>query len=120
MPADERAKQGPQLAAQLEDLLDDTRFDLSMLSRDPEGDNADGLSAARERLATFEVNGQSLELQLERVELRPGYRIWLVASDSLPPIPKAHQLVAETAAIYSLHELSHLPSRTSRVRRGRL
>ena len=102
-------KQGSQLAAQLENLLDDTPFDISMLSRDPEGGNADGLSAARERLATFQVNGQSLELQLERVELRPGYRIWLVASDSLPLIPKAHQLVAETAAIYSLDKIVTFP-----------
>jgi MscS family membrane protein len=97
MPADERAKQGPQLAAQLEDLLDDTPFDISMLSRDPEGDTADGLSASRERLDTFQVDGQTLELQLERVELRPGYHVWLVASDSVPLISKAHQLVGETA-----------------------
>ena len=78
MPAAERAKQGPALAAQLEDLLDDTPFDISDFSRDPEGDNSDGLSATRERLDTFRVGGQTLELQLERVELRPGYHVWLV------------------------------------------
>jgi MscS family membrane protein len=97
MPAAERAKQAPELAAQLEDLLDDTPFDITMLSRDPEGDATDGLAATRERLATFRVDSETLELQLERVELRPGYHVWLVASDSLPLIPKAHQLVAETA-----------------------
>ncbi len=97
MPAAERAKRGPELAAQLEDLLDDTPFDISMLSRDPEGDTSDGLSTTREHLDTFRVNGQTLELQLERVELRPGYYVWLVASDSLPLIPEAHQLVEETA-----------------------
>jgi len=97
VPAAERAKQGPELAAQLEDLLDDTPFDITQLSRDPEGDTADGLPAARERLDTFRVDGQNLELQLERVELRPGYRVWLVASDTLPLIPTAHQLVGETA-----------------------
>ena len=97
MPAAERAKQGPELAAQLEDLLDDTPFDITMLSRDPEGDTSDGLSAVRERLDTFRVDGQTLELQLERVELRPGYHVWLVASDSLPLITKAHRLVEETA-----------------------
>jgi MscS family membrane protein len=68
-----------------------------MLSRNPEGDTADGLSAARERLDTFRVEGQTLELQLERAELSPGNHVWLVASDSLPLIPRAHQLVAETA-----------------------
>jgi MscS family membrane protein len=97
MPAAERAKQGPQLAAQLEDLLDDTPFDITTLSRNPEGDTEDGLPATRERLSTFRVDGETLELQLERVELRPGYHVWLVASDSLPLIPKAHQLVGETA-----------------------
>jgi len=97
MPASERAKQGPELAAQLEDLLDDTPFDITMLSRDPEGDTSDGLSATREHLDTFRVNGQTLELQLERVELRPGYHVWQVAYDSLTLIPTAHQLVTETA-----------------------
>ena len=58
---------------------------------------SDGLSTAREHLDTFQVDGQNLELQLERVELRPGYKVWLVASDSLPLIPIAHQLVEETA-----------------------
>src|SRR6516164_1668174 len=72
MPAAERAKQAPQLAAQLEDLLDDTPFDITTLSRNPEGDTADGLSASRERLDTFQVDGRILELQLERVALRPG------------------------------------------------
>jgi MscS family membrane protein len=97
MPAAERAKQGPALAIQLEDLLDDTPFDITMLSRDPEGDTEDGLSSAREHLDTFRVDKKILELQLERVELRPGYHVWLVASDSLPLIPQAHQLVEETA-----------------------
>jgi MscS family membrane protein len=97
MPAAEKAKRGPELAAQLEDLLDDTPFEISKLSRDPEGDTADGLSSGREHLDTFRVDSQILELQLERVELRPGYHVWLVASDSLPLIPLAHKLVEETA-----------------------
>ncbi len=94
-PAD-RAKQGQDLARQLEDLLDDTPFDITMLSRDPQGDQSDSLSATRDRLDTFQVNGQTLELQLERVTLGPGSRVWLVASDSIPLIPKAHQILSET------------------------
>ncbi len=95
-PAD-RAKTGPELASQLEDLLDDTPFDIATLSRDPEGDQSDNLSSNREHLDTFVVAGQTLELQLERVELKPGLHIWLVSQDSIPLIPKAHQLVAETS-----------------------
>src|SRR5260370_28381423 len=78
MPASERTKEGPELARQLEDLLDDTPFDIATLSRDPEGDMSDGLSADLERLDTFHVDGETLALQLERVELQPGLYVWLV------------------------------------------
>src|SRR6266576_6630098 len=71
MPAAARAKDGPELARQLEDLLDDTPFEITTLSRDPEGDQADGLAPNFERLASFQVDGQTVELQLERVESRP-------------------------------------------------
>jgi MscS family membrane protein len=96
MPPAQRAKDGPEIARQLEDLLDDTPFDITMLSRDPEGDQGDGLADNRELLNKFEVDGQAVELQLERVELKPGFKVWLVSADSIPLIPKAHQLVAET------------------------
>src|SRR6516225_6572498 len=96
MPPAERARNGPELARQLEDLLDDTPFDITTLSRDPEGDESDGLSSGLDRLDTFHVDGQTLELQLERVELKPGLHVWLVSADSVAMIPKAHQLVAET------------------------
>ena len=96
MPAADRAKDGPELAMQLEDLLDDTPFDITTLSRDPEGDVADGLDPPFDRLASFQVNGQSVELQLERVQLSPRVRVWEVSSDSVALIPKAHQAVAET------------------------
>src|SRR6266852_2964311 len=57
LPAAERAKAGPELARQLEDLLDDTPFEITTLSRDPEGDQADGLAPALDRLASFQVDG---------------------------------------------------------------
>ena len=96
MPPQDRTKNGPGLARQLEDLLDDTPFSITTLSRDPEGDQSDGLAPALERLAAFHVDGQNLELQLERVELKPRFHVWLVSADSIPMIPKAHQLVGET------------------------
>src|SRR4029077_3570063 len=86
MPPAQRAKDGPDLARQLEDLLDDTPFDITMLSRDPEGDQSDGLSENRELLDKFEIDGQAVELQLERVELKPGLHVWLVSADSIPLI----------------------------------
>ncbi len=94
-PAD-RAKNGPNLARQLEDLLDDTGFDIATLSRDPEGDQSDGLGSAFEHLDTFKVAGKTLDLQLERVELKSGVRIWVVAAASVALIPTAHQILAES------------------------
>src|ERR1700719_3723729 len=96
LPQAERVKDGPELARELEDLLDDTPFDITTLSRDPGGDHSDDLSDNLDRLATFEVDEQTVELRLERVQLKPGYRVWLVSADSIALIPKAHQLVVET------------------------
>src|SRR5450432_3835716 len=45
IPAAQRTAQGQELARQLEDLLDDTSFELTSLSRDPEGVQDDGLPA---------------------------------------------------------------------------
>jgi len=93
--AGDRARTGPDLARQLEDLLDDTAFDLATLSRDAEGDISD-LSPNIDKLASFEVRGQAIVLQLEREEPRAGNRIWVVSASSVALIPKAHQALAET------------------------
>jgi len=95
MSVGDRAKAGPELAMQLEDLLDDSTFDIATLSRDPEGDISD-LSPNIDKLASFEVNGQTIVLQLERMEPRPGNRIWVVSAASVALIPKAHSALAET------------------------
>src|ERR1700683_2991531 len=50
MPPAQRAKDGPGLAMQLEDLLDDTPFEITTLSRDPDGDEDDGLMPNIEEL----------------------------------------------------------------------
>jgi MscS family membrane protein len=92
----DRAKTGEQVARDLEDLLDDTSFDIASLSRDPAGDEEDGLGGSFEHLDTFEVEGQKLDLQLEREELRPGLNVWLVSAPSVALIPLAHKLVGET------------------------
>jgi MscS family membrane protein len=92
----DRAATGQDAARQLEDLLDDTPFDIATLSREPEGDESDGLAGAYEHLDTFRVDGQTLDLQLEREQLRPGLNVWLVSAASVALVPEAHKLVAET------------------------
>src|SRR5271167_2235275 len=97
MSSADREKNGPEIARQLEDLLDDTPFDIATLSRSPLGDLDDGLAPGRERLLTFQVDGRPLQLELERVEFKPGLKVWLVSADSVPLIPRARQLLGETS-----------------------
>jgi MscS family membrane protein len=89
-------QKAPDLARQLEDLLDDTPFDIATLSREPEGDRSDGLPANIDQLATFHVRDKTLAMQLERVQREGGARVWLVSAASVAMIPLAHQVIAET------------------------
>jgi MscS family membrane protein len=93
MPEDRRLADGTELARQLETILDrDTQFDVGNLSRDPEGDIADNLAPNRDRVDTFHVNGQTLELDLVRVTLHSGLSVWLFSSDSIARIPIIAQM----------------------------
>ncbi len=84
MPQDQRLSGGTELARQLETILDrDTQFDVGNLSRNPEGDTADNLAPNRDRIDTFHLNDQTLELDLERVTLHSGFPVWLFSSDSV-------------------------------------
>lgn len=95
MSPPERQK-APDLARQLEDLLDDTPFDVATLSNDPQGNRSDGLPPNLERLDDFNVHGKTLSMQLERVARESGIRVWLVSAASVAMIPEAHQLIVET------------------------
>ena len=115
LPKADRDKGGPDLARQLEDLLDDTPFDIATLSRSAEGDTGRGLPAGRQHLLTMEVGGQTLQLQLERAEVSPGLKVWLVSADSVALIPKAHQILNETSfekklpQVLVMHEVLNTP-----------
>jgi MscS family membrane protein len=88
VPEDQRLKDGTELARQLQTILDrDTQFDVGNLSRDPEGDPSDNLPPNRDRVDSFHVDGQTLDLDLERVTLRSGLSVWLFSPDSVERIP---------------------------------
>jgi MscS family membrane protein len=98
MPEDQRLKGGTELAGELEKILDaDTHFDVGNLSREPQGDLTDNLGPNRDRVDTFRVNGQTLELDLERVTLRSGIPVWLFSSDSIAKIPIIAQMTDNSA-----------------------
>src|SRR5271163_2259202 len=93
MPEDQRLSGGAELARQLQTILDrDTQFDVGNLSHDPQGDVADNLAPNRDRVDTFHVNGQTLEMDLERVILHSGLSVWLFSSDSVARIPIIAQM----------------------------
>src|SRR5437868_4124451 len=71
-------QKAPELARQLEDLLDDTPFDIATLNNDPEGNRSDDLPPNIDHLATFHVHGTTLEMQLERVDRNGATKAWLV------------------------------------------
>ena len=85
----ERASRGADLVGQLAQVLDrDVDFDIGSLSRSPGGDEQDNLSPDLEIVDTFTVDGKSEPLELERVTLRSGARVWLFSQKSLALIPK--------------------------------
>jgi len=89
---EERLKIGPELAQQLQEILDkDSQFDLTDLSASPEGDRSDGLGPDFDEIATFTFGKTKQTLQLERITGKKGYQFWLVSSASLKEIPALHR-----------------------------
>ncbi len=89
LPEYKRAQEGPELAQQLEQILDrDPRFDVASLSREPDGDTNDGLPRNSELVDTFQVDGKAQQLTLERSTLHSGLQVWLFSPDAARLIPK--------------------------------
>ena len=91
------SKSGPQLAQQLQQILDrDVRFDVANLSSDPGGVRGAGVSSARERVDTLTINGQTLDLELERTKLPSGIYVWLFSGDTVQRIPQMARLTSDS------------------------
>jgi len=98
LPRDQRLNDGPRLAQQLGRLLDrDAQFDIATLSKDPAGDLSDSLPPNRERVASYDVSGKTLELQLERSTRRTGLAVWTFSSDSVALIPQLVQITSDSS-----------------------
>lgn len=92
----ERGSQGPELARELGELLDaNPHFELAQLSNAPEGNRGNGLSADLDNLATFQLNGQSVTLQMQKVT-QAGVAVWLVSGDSVTRIPELSKTLGES------------------------
>lgn len=96
VPHDQRVKEGPRVAQQVDLLLDrDPAFDVAALSRNPEGGHEDGLPPDRERVTSFKAGNQTFELQMERIKLRSGLSVWVFSADSVKLIPKLAQATSD-------------------------
>ena len=97
LPREQRLNEGPRLAQQLGRLLDrDAKFDIADLSKDPRGDLSDGLPPERERVGSYDVNGKTLELQLEKSSRRSGLGVWIFSADSVALIPQLVQITSNS------------------------
>jgi MscS family membrane protein len=89
IPPRVRAQQGPQLAKDLESLLNSaTSFDVLQLSQNPEGNLSDDPDSDIEHVTTITANSQHFTLELERQHPGTGPAIWLFSAATVAEIPK--------------------------------
>ena len=84
-----RAMEGPELAKQLEAILNsDSHFNVLQLSQAAGGNLTDDPNPLLEHVASISQNGSTFKLTLNRVELTAGSPVWLFASDTVSLIPE--------------------------------
>ncbi len=92
-----RGSQGPELAKELSALLDrDQQFEVDQLSNTPAGNLTDGLPPDLDDLDTFQLNGQTIRLQMHRGK-QDGADVWLVSADSVARVPQLFASIGESA-----------------------
>jgi MscS family membrane protein len=86
LPAASRLEQGSNLAAQLGVILDsDTRFDEAALSSQPD-------AASPQPVVSFQVEGKTQQVEMDRTALRPGVAVWMFSPASVDLIPKLSRI----------------------------
>ncbi len=94
--SEQRVTQGPLLAQQLGQLLDrDTQFEVGHLSNDPAGKLDDSLKPELDKLDSFDLDGQTVTLYMQRVT-QGDLQVWIVSADSVARIPQLAALAGES------------------------
>ena len=92
LPPSQRARRGPELARELETVLDRTLWvDVDKVSADPGGDPNDGLPGFRDSLGTIETSTGPVEILIERVPQPGGAPVWIIASTTVAMIPALYE-----------------------------
>ncbi|MGR8920486.1 MAG: hypothetical protein ACU85V_12780, partial [Gammaproteobacteria bacterium] len=93
LPEGMSAAQGPELAAQLEVILERGLWiDIDALSDDPDGVVADALPPHRDLLGTVDLKGVPTSLLLQRVPGPEQIAVWKVSSATVADIPALHRI----------------------------
>jgi MscS family membrane protein len=89
LPEWERTERGPELARELEAILNsDSHFDVLRLSQSSDGNPTDSSNPTLETIATLPRAGGTFNLQLERVSLQTGgAEVWLFSPATVEAIP---------------------------------
>jgi MscS family membrane protein len=93
-----RANEGPQLARQLEAILNsDSQFNVLRLSQAPEGNLTDQANPSLEQVASISREGRSFVIELEHVTVQPGSEVWLFSSATVSLIPELKPVNTQAA-----------------------
>jgi MscS family membrane protein len=85
-----KGEEAEKLAQQLQAVLDwGLKVDLAKLNRKPEGDLADGLESAQDRIGAVDTSSGKLDILLDRVDQDGQSAIWLFSAETLALIPGA-------------------------------
>ena len=92
LPQSVRARRGPEMARELEIVLNRALpVDLDRLSDQSEGDPEDGLPALRDSLGTIETATGPVEILIERVPQPGGPPVWKIAASTVAAIPALYE-----------------------------
>lgn len=89
IPPKQRAQEGPQLAKDLESLLNSaSHFDVLQLSQSPQGNLADDPDPAIEHVTTITSNDQQFTIDLQRTQPKNAPPIWLFSANTVAELPQ--------------------------------
>lgn len=101
IPEASRKTRGPELAQDLQSLLDKNGwfFPSSMISNDRDGrKDEEGLEDSFDRIGNLRGNGRTIEITAQQVE-RDGNKIWLISSDTLGQLRTLSEAATEEPMI---------------------
>jgi MscS family membrane protein len=100
LPQRRRTAEGPNLARELEEVLNSaSRFDALLLSQNEQGSLTDDPDPNLEHVVTIDRHGQSFTIELVRSQPASGVPLWLFAPSTVAAIPVLSPPITPESAI---------------------